>query len=191
MQLKQEEKVKKFIDAIASEAEERLAEIQQEVDAYIEIEMEKAKKEIAAESELIFAKQKSKVNQDFNIELSRGLKDKRMQLFKRREEITDEIFNAAAEKIITFKISDNYNAFLTQSVNKAQKICGEDMKIHMMEEDKDLLNIETEIIIDDSISLGGFKFENAAGTVFVDDTLDAKLMSEKEWFKMRSGLIIT
>ena len=189
--MEQEENVGLFIDAIAHAADERRAEIKREIDDYIKTEVEKAENEIVKEYESILAKKISLIKQDINKEISRSLTEKRIRLFERREELMDEIFEAVKEKIHAFKASGEYITFLNRSLEEAEKICGDGMKIYMMERDKDLIDFKYEVIIDENIKLGGLKFENSSGTFFIDDTLDTRLISEKSWFKMYCGLVIT
>ena len=182
----QQENVTLFIDAIAHAAEERRTEIKREINGYIKNEVEKAEKEIARESESILAKKISAIKKEINKELSRGLAEKRMRIFNRREEIMDAVFKSAAEKIRVFKASEDYVTFLNRSIEEASKICG-GMKIYIMEEDKKFINRET--IIDETIKLGGLKF--VSENILIDDTLDTRIESEKAWFKINCGLIIT
>ena len=194
----QVDKVGKFIDAIMHEADARRAEIERATQKHIDKEIQKAEKAAKAESEALVQRRASTIKQDIGRDLSHRQMEMRMALFKRREEIMTEIFSEAKKRLEAFQSSENYEAFLCRSAKKAAEILsGDNITIRVCEADmkyreaiEKAFGKKCEFMADNTISVGGLKFENAEQTLAVDDTLDTRLLSEESWFESQSGLII-
>ncbi len=121
--------------------------------------------------------------------------DKKSKLISLRTEITDNVFNSVKEKLIEFKATADYEAFLIKSALSLKETMGIDCKILISTEDMglaDRIAKETEcpIQVDDTIELGGLRAVNNDETIIIDDTLENRLNAEHQDFIKKSNLKI-
>ena len=115
----------------------------------------------------------------------------------RRTENTraDETFSKAREQLAAFVAGKDYAAWLQKEAASLAETLGENAKITARAADLPLLkNVElpagTVLEADDSITLGGLKGANPAKGVAADDTLEARLEAQHDWFLENAGLEI-
>ena len=160
-------KTERFLKAINSDADARCEKIKNDVDEYIENEIKKTE------------------NETKEIE----------KLVARRSEITEKVFAQAVEKIKAFAKSDSYHDFLMNSVSNIKAAIGDEAVIILRPDDKkleaEIKALGNEVKYDEFIKLGGCKGENLRTAMTADDTLDARLETEKQNFYSYSGLSLS
>ena len=194
----QDERVSKFVAAITKEAEEKRAQIEKDTQEYIKKELDKAENEILREAYALIQRRVAAIRSDIGRELSRAQLACRRELFQRRDEIADEVFRKAAQRIEAFVSSGDYEAFLTGSAKKAAQRLPDAAGCTVFVRPDDLKYAqalhtalgECTVEADDTIRLGGVKVENRAGTMRADDTLDMRLRAQRAWFQENCGLTI-
>ena len=111
------------------------------------------------------------------------------------QKIADETFSKAREQLAAFVAGKDYAAWLQKEAASLAETLGENAKITARAADLPLLkNVElpagTVLEADDSITLGGLKGANPAKGVAADDTLEARLEAQHDWFLENAGLEI-
>ena len=110
----------------------------------------------------------------------------------------DEVFQAAAERLSGFVGSADYSDFLKKSASRMAQIAG-DAPITLLFRPADLEAAEglktvfsapAELCADETIRIGGLRAQLPDKRLRLDDTLDARLESQREWFMEHSGLTI-
>ena len=101
----------------------------------------------------------------------------------------------AREQLAAFVAGKDYAAWLQKEAASLAETLGENAKITARAADLPLLkNVElpagTVLEADDSITLGGLKGANPAKGVAADDTLEARLEAQHDWFLENAGLEI-
>ena len=119
----------------------------------------------------------------------------RATLAAQRQKIADETFSKAREQLAAFVAGKDYAAWLQKEAASLAETLGENAKITARAADLPLLkNVElpagTVLEADDSITLGGLKGANPAKGVAADDTLEARLEAQHDWFLENAGLEI-
>ena len=119
----------------------------------------------------------------------------RATLAAQRQKIADETFSKAREQLAAFVAGKDYAAWLQKEAASLAETLGENAKITARAADLPLRNnVElpagTVLEADDSITLGGLKGANPAKGVAADDTLEARLEAQHDWFLENAGLEI-
>ena len=192
-----QDKIGKFVEAINKEAEKRKAQIEDETELFIKQEIDKAENEALQESYELIQQKIASLKQDIGRDLSRRELESRRQIFLRREEIEDEVFDEAKRRLSEFTKTGEYPALLRRSADRlAQRIREETIYIFLRPDDMQfgelIKEADPRIVIkeDPGIEIGGLKSENGDHTIIFDDTLGSRLQSRREWFEEHSGLII-
>lgn len=116
-------------------------------------------------------------------------------LLLRREALCQEMFSHVAGRLEEFSKGPDYQAYLQkrlEELEKAGRLSGSTLQAR--EEDLPLLGQLTQgkglagLEPSPDIRLGGFRCCNRAGGFVAQETLDAALEDQKEWFFAHSGL---
>lgn len=193
--MKQNDKISKFVAAITKEADERRSRIMQETEDLISAELKKAEDEALEESYYLIQRKIAAIHAQINRDTAALRQELKADLFRRREEITAEILAHAKAKILEFTSSEHYEPFLRRSCEQAVGLLGSGpMTVCLRREDLRFEDAIRRVLPvarfkeDDSIRLGGLKFESADGKMIADDTLDERLNSQRNWFFEACGL---
>ena len=180
--------VQDFADSECSALEYKAQSFKDEnINEYTEIENKKSKEYIEYET--------SRIKRDVNCKLSQYESQKKSALVSLRNELSQKVFDDVTAKIKNFTSSDKYLDFLLKSVESIKEFSNDKIEIHLKKEDlkygEKLKNaVSCTIIEDNSIILGGIKASLNNGTLSVDDTLDKRLLLQKDEFIKNSNLEI-
>ncbi|HCC35504.1 MAG TPA: hypothetical protein DEQ02_07685, partial [Ruminococcaceae bacterium] len=131
-----QDKIGKFVEAINKEAEKRKAQIEDETELFIKQEIDKAENEALQESYELIQQKIASLKQDIGRDLSRRELESRRQIFLRREEIEDEVFDEAKRRLSEFTKTGEYPALLRRSADRlAQRIREETIYIFLRPDD--------------------------------------------------------
>lgn len=194
----QYEQLNLFLNSINEEAKKSTENIMREADELRTGELEKAKLEALQKSRDFIKYESEKLKTQSNCMVSKANKQLRKQLLEKRNGIADSVFEQVCEKINAFTKTEEYKSFLLESIKKfAEFYKGASFVLSVKNDDLSykefLMNSEKSIIrveVNDDIVLGGCKAHCDSSNSELDDTLDARLESEKEWFYSNSDLTI-
>ena len=188
-------KTERFLKAINSDADARCEKIKNDVDEYIENEIKKTRRLARQNVRPVRSSEFDRLNEEINAELSENETKEIEKLVARRSEITEKVFAQAVEKIKAFAESDSYHDFLMNSVSNIKAAIGDDAVIILRSDDKkleaEIKALGNAVKYDEFIKLGGCKGENLRTEMTADDTLDARLETEKQNFYSYSGLSLS
>ncbi len=175
-------------DMIAEMASYKAAALKEAARAYESSARKYAKAVINAESAKILA------------ELSQKHMQARMELVQKRSEMTDEVIKHAGEKLAEFAKTPEYADFLRKSVKKISDVlrCNR-VVLYVKPEDmiyesliKESFANPCTVQADDNIKIGGVRGYDNILFKIADETLDEKLVAEREYFvNNNSGLTIS
>ena len=190
--------VSKYVDAITAEAQEAKLEAEKKIAEYKNSQISRFKAETLENSKSEVSRRCAVIREDIGREFSVKETKLREQIFTKRDEIKTDVFNRAKNKLIEFTKSDDYKAFVVNSAAEIKKnLVGRDkaITVYLRECDMALKNdIEQAFafpcvfVIDDKIEIGGIRAKFSS--VIIDDTIDARLNSQVDWFEENSGLDI-
>ena len=192
-------KTDNFLKAIEKYAEEQRGKLQSEVEAFREREMNAAEEEGLREAYTMIQKTMADINSRIARETSKADAASRKNIFLKRQQIEDEVFARAKEKLLAFCETEKYAALMKRSaVNISHVLKADDVVLYVRQDDmkykaklKLYFGVNCEIQPTDEIEIGGMIGVSRSMGLIADETLDAKLLQQREWFYENSGLTVT
>ncbi len=186
-------------------------------DKTIKREVEKKIKELTDEIEYLHAKDMKKITEDLeqkrDSELNKKLRELHLsyqdkinqigidydaKLLKERTFMTNIVFNAVLDQIYQFITSSGYEDLMTKKLSEIAKkypnqscvITISDRDTHLPKIIEEVMKSRAKIIESPDLHLGGFEFLLQDEGIEIDETIDTKLIAQKEWFYKNSKLFI-
>jgi V/A-type H+-transporting ATPase subunit E len=186
-----ENKLDKFSSAVIKDAEDQRSKILNEIEEYRKSQMEKAEEEILHEAYIMI---KNKHSRKISLSELEG----RRKLLMLREELSGKVFDEAASHVLDFSKGPDYIKYMCDAVKKCCNEIPEGNVIIQVKKDDlqfaDMLVVasgrEAKVEINLNIKLGGVLVNNISKGIVIDETLDLKISSQKDWFAAESGLSI-
>ena len=189
-----EDKLKHFETSVISRANEQsqemLRQYQETLDkeeaAYQERQNQQALARIKAEI--------GHLKRECNSSLAREQLNIKQQLTKKNQELTEKLFEEAAEKLKAYMDSPEYETLLKAQIGRIQKIAGErEMEIFLSPSDeKHLERLQEAAGVKLSLApeafLGGTRGYVDHGRILVDYSFDSRLAELKENFTFEGGI---
>lgn len=181
--------IKKYSALEREQIEKDIAEIKEE-----EIKKAEAKGRKDAESYISkqYALNKSTVTRQYSAKnlQSQGI------IYKKREEITANVFKKAKDRLIEFTSTQQYKDLLLSYAKEIADIFKDNSCIVYLKNDdlkyadeiKSVFSGEVDVKADNMIKIGGVIGNCKALNIVADNTLDSKLDNQKEWFTENSQL---
>jgi V/A-type H+-transporting ATPase subunit E len=191
-----EKKLDKFSSAVLKDAQDHREKILAEIEEYRNVQMEKAEEDILHEAYIMIQNEISAIKSQQSRKVSLAELEGRRKFLKQREEIMGRVFQETSARILAYTGTADYATMLCETVKKS---CGTlpegDLVIQVRPTDLPLADRlikacgrTAKVEGNSSITLGGYILINSDKGVIIDETLDLKLMSQKDWFAASSGL---
>ena len=188
----------KFSNAINHYAEEQRSEVEAEIAAYKKKKLEEAENQVLQECYQMIQREMAQMRARISRDEEKREMDSQRALLKRRREITEEVFQRAADKLKSFTAGTEYCSYLEKSARRMAEFFGcPGIVIFLRKEDagyedsiRKALGYSCEFKTDASIELGGLRGFQPDMEVSADATFDTLLQDQYEWFEKESGLNI-
>ena len=165
-------RAERFLESIRAEGEAACAAIRTETDAEIDRQLDEARQAQQAKAEHTLHFETERARTRANRELS-----------------------AARTQLATFAAGKDYAAWLVKSAAALAETMGESGTLYARTADLPLLQGKlpagVALAADDTITLGGLRAANPTTGLAADDTLEARLDAQHDWFLQNAGLEIT
>ncbi len=195
--LTQEEKLKAFLSAIDDYAEKQRSRILSELEQSNRIAVEKAEKATLDNAYEIINQRTADVRMQVSRDIAMREAEAKHNLIRKRNAIEADIFARAAKKLLEHTKTDAYKAYLTGCASKASSLFeNADGTVIFIRSDD--ISMKDDIISafggkctvceDESIKIGGLRFENDESARAIDATYDSALYSQRDKFAETSGL---
>ena len=192
-------KLQRFESTIMEEVSQRCREINAELEAYRESELERYKDDVLNESYNIIHKKTLEISQDSMKEVSRRRADVKRKLFERRDEYTRLVFADARVSLSGFTKTAEYLPFLLEKVkNLGAEYGSEGFVLFVREDDlasaaeiKKAFGFECTVSASPQVVLGGVLAKNTVNGYVIDESLDTILLSQHEWFSAQPDLVVS
>ncbi len=188
-------KESKFLDAINRYAESQKAQIKQEIEDYKNNKIEQATEQGLQDAYELIRVEITRRKSAIVTETAKKELELRRTLYAERQQIADEVFSAAKEKLSAFTKTEDYSRFLERSAKEMKELFGENAcTVSYAPFDEAKLPLLKSLFpnatfrADNHILLGGVKVFCAVNGMVADDTLDSRLLEQKQWFIENSGL---
>lgn len=187
-----------FLNAIQKFADEQKHQIRSEVEKFKAEELKKAEDEGIRDAHELIMKEMTSMRAGIAGELAKKEDEGRQQLYKRREEMVNEVFCKAKQKLLEYTKTAEYRAALKNDAQEAADFFRNDeVTVYLKSDDMELQG-ELSTIFGNNCSfkaasdiiIGGLKAQCSARGIVVDSTLDTKLENRKGWFLQNSKLKI-
>ena len=191
-------KTDNFLKAIEKYAEEQRGKLQSEAEEFKERELNTAEEEGIKDAYDLIQKKMADINNKISSELSRAESESRYRIFDKRRQIEDEVFAKAEKKLLEFTKTEKYAALLEKSAKSISEVLkGDDVVLCVKECDLKYEKRLTapfggrcRLISSDEIKIGGITGLSRSMGLIADETLDTKLLYQREWFYEHSGLSV-
>ncbi|MGI5893131.1 MAG: V-type ATP synthase subunit E [Candidatus Merdivicinus sp.] len=178
------EKLAHFEKAVFAEMEKSAAEILAGVDSYKEEKLGNVQEEELQRAYDVIQRQAAEIRAGFAREITREKLNARQRVLARRRELTEQLFEKAANRIMDFTATEDYRKLL-QNLLDSRKERISDLKILVREQDEAMVRamaVGTEVSVTNQFRLGGLIFVDEAAHRYEDETLDSKLKAAEERF---------
>ena len=174
-------------NAMESEVKQLKTERLQEAEEQARRDSERMKKEMLAEKR---SRQTA--------QLAAKTQEGQRKLFTARAAMTEEVFRLATEKLHAYVASDAYAAKLQSSAQAVAALFGsKDCVLYVAARDlaaaealQACFSGKTEVHADKTIQIGGIRGYCPQMGIIADETLDAKLEAQREWFVENAALSV-
>lgn len=184
-------------DEITTQAQNEEAKILNEVKKLETLANEQMEEEAKKDAALQMNQELSEISSVAAAEISQSHSERIRKLIEKRDGYVADVFATARQQLVDFAKSEDYVNFMVSKAKKVGQynlsksimyVTNEDLKL------KDQLveayGNEIEVVVSNTITIGGFIVENDESKVVVDESLDTALENQKDWFAKNSGLII-
>ena len=181
-------KTKRFLRAINKAAIEKCTDIAKQIDETTKKEMQRAENEASREGHAKIEAAKLKIKTNTKMQISQYNLQKKKDLYSKRKEYHNLVFEEAKNELIEFTNTDDYTHFLEKSLGTLSDKVGNNTTVFYSKNDAKYENLikkffsEADIRIDPTIEIGGLKVEDNDKSILIDDTLDTRLAQQNEWF---------
>ncbi len=188
-------RAERFLESIRAEGEAACAAIRTETDAEIQRQLDETRQAQQAKAEHTLHYETDRARTRANRELSAARMQARAKLAAQRQQIANDTFAAARAQLAAFAAGKDYAAWLQKSADALAEAMGRNGTLYARPADLPLLQGKlpagVALAADESIILGGLRAANPATGLAANDTLEARLDAQHDWFLQNAGLEIT
>ncbi len=195
--MEKEESISSLVELIQQQADNKILEISRDFEINRQSILDEYKK-LAEEETNVFIEQELLELKEKILQSETQAKWKiKKDLFVKRQELVDNLFEEIQLKIQAFVKSNEYKEWLKTRLSKIIEVSNtsNNLQIKCRKMDVDVIsslvdnNIISNIIEDnEEIHLGGFILVDPVKKVETDETLDYQVRVQKEWFYANSKL---
>lgn len=187
-----------FLEAINKYAEQQKNQIQSEIEELKREELKKAENEVLNDAYKLIQRELTNMRKSIKSDISKKEMDAKRQLLKQRELIFKDVFKRAEAKLIDYTKGNRYPKLLIEYAKNINSVMKSGKSILYVKPSdiryKDIIKAafaqDCDVEVDDHIDIGGIRAVNEEMGLVADETLDAKLYHQRDWFEQNSGLSI-
>ncbi|MBQ5310452.1 MAG: hypothetical protein ILP19_00195 [Oscillospiraceae bacterium] len=179
----EKEKFERFLAAVMAGADRKAGEIIKETEDKRE-EILSSARTAAEDAGKRHIKDSERMNAGrFTREIAKAEQDMKHDLYRCREDLTDEMFDSIRSRLENFTALDAYRTALTKSIS-AEDTTG--AEIHVSVRDAEHLAGIPGITADEDIVIGGYSIVYKDRGICIDKTFDSALSEQRERFSSRN-----
>jgi len=191
--MEQEKLAENLVKAIQSQSQERLNNLQADYESQRSEMIERFRQEALEESNVYSELALSELRNSLVQNESQSKWKVKKDLFIRRAELVDGLFNRVKQDLTDFTKTKEYASFVKEALDKVLKenpLEGFTLLVRATDERlfKEITGKEATVVISDRLHIGGFILKDKAGLLEIDESLDYTLRIQKEWFTTHSQL---
>lgn len=184
------EEIKRVSDLELKQIDDDIAQIKEQSLEEMRLELEK-------EETLLREQEMLELKKEHAIALSKLQEETNRKLMQKRQTLHQAIFKEVRQRLEQFVQSDAYEAYIIEKIKKLPALTDAKITFYVAPHDEKYADVIKKAFakncaccVDASITIGGFRVECEEQGITMDDTFDASLHDQKEWFYTNSGLFI-
>ncbi len=188
---------KAFTDAIKRMAAEKCRQIDEETEALRRQRLKALKEDAETRYKGYADFETVRINAKKNREICEAQQEAKKQLADKRSELTEAVFASVRRMLADFSKTEEYKQLLLSLAREAAEAFeGGELEFFVKPDDmkysSDIKELADGCAVTacDEIKLGGVRVRDKRSSCLADSTLDAGLLSQREWFLAQSGLKI-
>jgi vacuolar-type H+-ATPase subunit E/Vma4 len=185
----------RFLRSIDKYARWQQSKMEEEIREIERVELEKTERRAIEDVNNMIQKELQAMKSRIEVDVSHAELECRKNLAKKRKEMLLEIFKICGKQLLDCVFSEEYSEILKKCAKNIAKVLdAPDAELFVKEGDLKFSDIikknfarECTVSVDNEIEIGGIcGFSRSLGIV-ADDTLDASLETQKDWFIQKYG----
>jgi vacuolar-type H+-ATPase subunit E/Vma4 len=185
----------RFLRSIDKYAKLQQSKIEEEIREIERAELEKTERRAIEDVNNMIKKELQAMKGRVEVDIAHTELKCRKELAKKRKEMLLEIFKACSKRLLDYTFSEEYPKILERCAKSISGVLNvPDVKLYVKEEDLKFSDIikksfgrDCEVDVDKEIEIGGIcGFSQNLGMV-ADNTLDASLEAQTDWFIRKYG----
>lgn len=193
-----DEQIGKFLQAITEYAQEQREKILKEVEDFKHEHLQQAEQEALRDTYHLIQKERLALQNKTRLEMSRRELEARKKLLEKRRDMMNALFEEASQRLAAYTETPAYEQTLSDSLRQMQEqLPSRGTVYYIAVRDENRIPALTAFVPEGSrvetsrdIRLGGVRGVNMEVGLRLDDTLDARLEQQREWFTRHSGLTV-
>jgi len=193
-----DDKVNVIESAILSQAQQESKKIIDEANAVRKREIDIAREEDLGHMNARIQEKSGAMRQETVKAVARVELEARHEILRLRNAKTNELFERVEKRLLQYTQTDGYKTdLLKRAARLKDSLDHNETAVLVRECDQDLGGEIAKAIgakaveSDASIKTGGFKLKNKKARILIDETLDERLLEQRQWFLQNCGLKVT
>lgn len=186
----------KFLSAIEKYAEQQREALISETELFEKQAMQKAEEEGLRDAYNLIHKEQDAMKSAISADMAKKESEGNLLIFKKRQQITNQVFAKATEKLQEYtKTKAYYEKLVAYAKECAEFFDNATLEICLSKQDMQYANdiiklFKGECTVKEvaDIIIGGLRVYCPERQIAVDKTLDTKLEEQREWFYINSDL---
>ena len=189
-------KIIEFFNAINEDLQRQVNEITEEANRLKAEQTRKAKRDAKKQTDAFLRGETAGIMKSCGRRVAAARAGAKKELLERRAVLEQQAFDRAADKLKAFTETPDYEAFLAKSAQRiAANFNGGEIVFYLRRADEKYAEAIAAAVpqpcrfeTDDEILIGGCRAVSESSRLSADDTLDARLENQRDWFGEHSGL---
>ena len=152
----------------------------------------------SAKADMVFSKQQEQLEKMYIRKIADQKVFFQSQLIEKRTKYVNELMDTAKQELQKFVSSDQYLTYLIDSIKSTnQKYPMDNIEVNISVNDikyekqiQDCFEKEISIKVNDQIKIGGFMLKDYKTSILMNQTLDQKLLQQRNWITQLEELKI-
>ena len=186
-----------FIKQIQSVSEQDISKVKDEVDRMTQKKLSEIEDDAKLKADLMLQQETKILNSEQSLNISKLTEQNNQKKMLMREQLIQELFKMIRLKLQEYTQSETYRNIFKARVIELSKQYPYNGDLHVQAADQDIAEkavstceAKLKVVVDESITIGGFFLEFTKAALVVDETLDARLHNEMKSFYENPELIL-
>jgi len=187
-------KTKSFLKAINKAAMQKCSDIAKQIEETTAAEMQRAEDEARRDGHLKIEAAKAKIEAQAKLKVALYENEKKKEIYSKRYAYQKEVFARAKAQLQAFAAGDEYAALVEKRLSGLSDKVGKNLTFKIRPDDTVAKNAiqkaypSAAIETDPTIRIGAYKVIDCDKSILIDETLDAGLENQLDWFLLNSKL---